>query len=226
MPAGWFRCVFSVLPLLTIAASAGAGGSTIAGLAVRDPASGLVAELNRVRADPPAYALELEQHRQHFRGLNVHEPGEHIYRRTKEGRLALEEAIVALRHQVPLPPLTANTLLAIAAADHVRDQGVIGTRGHGGSDGSSPIDRALRRGLRPWAVGEVISYGPESAVAVVRELIIDDGVPDRGHRAAIFNPDFGRAGAACGPHRGYRKMCVVDFASLTDAPAGALRVPD
>jgi hypothetical protein len=191
-----------------------------------DPARGIVAELNRARADPPAYALELMRHRHRFRGMIVHEPGERIYRVTKEGLPAVDEAIAALRLQPPLPPLAPYTPLAVAAADHVRDQGASGRRGHNGSDGSSPLDRALRRGLRPWAIGEVIAYGPDNATAVVRELIIDDGVPDRSHRLAIFNPDFGRAGAACGPHRGYRTMCVVDFASPTDAPAGSRRLPD
>lgn len=218
--SAWIKPALTALALLTVGATTSGRSDAL------EQAAGIVAELNRVRADPPGYALELMEHRQRFRGMIVHEPGERIYRRTQEGRSAVDEAIVALQRQAPLPSLSANTLLAITAADHVRDQGTVGTRGHNGSDGSSPIDRALKRGLRPWYVGEVISYGPESAAAVVRELIIDDGVPDRGHRLAIFSPDFGRAGAACGPHRGYRRMCVVDLASLTDALAGSRRLPD
>ena len=186
----------------------------------------ILAELNRARADPRVYAGELERHRRRFRGTVVHEPGDPVYRITKEGLPAVDEAIVALRRQPPLKPLAASAALALAASDHVRDQGGIGGHGHIGRDGTSPLDRAIRRGLRPWAIGEVISYGPETAAAVVRELIIDDGVPDRGHRLAIFNPDFGRAGAACGPHAGFRTMCVIDLASPTDAPVGARRVPD
>jgi uncharacterized protein YkwD len=37
-------------------------------------------------------------------------------------------------------------------------------------------------------------------------------VPDRGHRANIFNPLYREAGVGCGPHPTYRVMCVVDFA--------------
>lgn len=222
MGAGRIKSGLMLLLLLTIAATTGTTSTPIG----QPVAADIVGELNRARSDPPAYALELVRHRQRFRGMIVHEPGDPIYRKTQEGLPAVDEAIAALQHQLPLPPLASNAPLAIAAADHVRDQGALGTRGHNGSDGSSPLDRALRRGLRPWSIGEVISYGPATAAAVVRELIIDDGVPDRGHRLAIFNPDFGRAGAACGAHRGYRTMCVVDFASPTDAPVGSRRVPD
>lgn len=221
MRPGSIKSVLLALAILV----PGTANSTGA-ISAADPADGIVAELNRARADPSAYALELARHRLRFRGMIVHEPGERIYRKTKEGLPAVDEAIAALQRQPPLPPLASYAPLALAAAGHVRDQGPTEARGHKGSDGSSPIDRAVRQGLRPWAVGEVIAYGPENAATVVRELIIDDGVPDRGHRLAIFNPDFGRAGAACGPHRGYRMMCVVDFASPTDAPAGSRRLPD
>jgi uncharacterized protein YkwD len=43
-------------------------------------------------------------------------------------------------------------------------------------------------------------------------LIVDDDVPDRGHRQAIFNPDYTQAGVAFGPHPLYNWVCVVDFA--------------
>ena len=68
-------------------------------------------------------------------------------------------------------------------------------------------------------IGEVINYGPETARMTVIMLVIDDGVPDRGHRKNLFNPDFRTAGAAIGPHKGYGAMTVVDMAdSFTARP--------
>ncbi len=188
-----------------------------------DPAAGIVAEMNRIRAAPPAYARELEQYRARFHGRIMRQPGEPFDLITVEGVRALDEAIAALRQQPALPPLASAPALAWAAADHVRDQGPSGLEGHDARDGTTPLDRVLRRGVRPYVVGEVIAYGPRTASAVVRELIIDDGVADRGHREAIFDPSFARAGAACGAHARYGLMCVVDLAGGTDAPPIARR---
>jgi len=58
---------------------------------------------------------------------------------------------------------------------------------------------------------ENIQYGAESAESVVMHLLIDDGVPDRGHRRNILEPAFNAAGAACGPHATMGEMCVIDF---------------
>ncbi len=62
------------------------------------------------------------------------------------------------------------------------------------------------------SIGENISYGPDDGREVVLQLIIDDGVPDRGHRANIFSPGFRLAGVVCGPHPKFRTICVIDFA--------------
>ncbi len=193
----------------------------LAGTAAPDPAAGIVAELNRVRADPPAYARELAGFRRRYAGRIVREAGEPIDRITVEGVAALDEAVAALRRQPPVGPLATQPALAWAAGDHIARQGSAGLLGHLGPEGSTPLDRVLKRGLRPFAVGEVIAYGPRDAAAVVRELIIDDGVPDRSHRLAIFDPVFSRAGAACGPHARFGLMCVVDLASAADAPVRA-----
>jgi uncharacterized protein YkwD len=180
--------------------------------------AGIVAEINRARADPAAYARELRRYRTYYRGRVVWTPGNPVGLRTLEGTAAVDEAIRVLARQAPLPPLAQASHLRRAAADHVADQRASGRRGHQGGDGSSPAERIRRRGGGPYgASGEVIAYGPEDAVSFVRGLIIDDGVPDRGHRILLFSPRFRFAGAACGRHPGWRFMCVVD---LSDSVPG------
>lgn len=59
--------------------------------------------------------------------------------------------------------------------------------GHKGSDGSQPFDRAQRYFDSISLYGENIAYGSSKiAIDVLTQLIIDDGVPDRGHRTNIF----------------------------------------
>ena len=70
------------------------------------------------------------------------------------------------------------------------------------------------RAVGVWAgsSAEVVAFGHDRAPDIVLQLIIDDGVPSRGHRTAIFDPGLTVAGVGCGPHKVYRFMCVVDFA--------------
>ena len=63
----------------------------------------------------------------------------------------------------------------------------------------------------------MINYGDETPRMTVIQLVIDDGVPGRGHRKNLFNPDFKVAGAAIGPHKTYGTMAVVDMADAFTA---------
>lgn len=183
--------------------------------------SALVAEINRARADPQRYAEELRAYRKLFRGKIVWLPGLPHGLNTSEGLRAVDEAIMFMQRQPPLPPLGAAPLLARAAGDHVRDQGATGQTGHAGGDGSNPGARVKRRGGDIY-VAESITYGPERVTDVVRQLIIDDGVPRRGHRKMLFDPRWRHAGAACGRHPAYRRMCVIEYG---DTATGAYPAP-
>jgi uncharacterized protein YkwD len=153
-------------------------------------------EINFARAHPADYAVSLRDSEDRRHG----------------GSDALWEAIAFLERQPPLPPLTANRELALAAAEQSTSQGPLGRTGHQGADRSSPSDRIHRRGVWSSRSAETISYGYDTASAVVRQLVIDDGVPGRGHRMVIFDPALRMAGAGCGPHAVYGFMCVIDFA--------------
>jgi uncharacterized protein YkwD len=125
---------------------------------------------------------------------------------------ALREAVAFLQKAKPLAPVTVSEPMSAASRQHVFDQGARGTTGHRGSDGSSPWNRLARFGRWRGYAGEVICYGRQTARETVAALIVDDGVPDRGHRKNIFNSAFSVAGIAWGVHARYGTMCVVDFA--------------
>lgn len=171
----------------------------------------IIEETNRVRSNPAAYAGELENLRRYYNGNLFEMPGR-IRIRTDEGVAALNEAIRYLRSASSLPPLAPSCGLSLGARDHVNDQGPIGGRGHTGRDGSDIAERIERYGTARGWKGENISYGKGTAADVVRRLIVDDGVPSRGHRNNIFNSDFQLTGVACGEHARYEIMCVITYA--------------
>lgn len=175
-------------------------------------ARGVLSELNRVRTDPQGYANYLESLLPYYEGTVLRVPGETALQ-TREGRPAAEEAIRALRAQSPLPALTWADGMARSAYDHVLDIGPRGTTGHIGSDGSTPSDRVNRYGNWVGYISENIDFGPDRALLVVRDFVIDDGVPDRGHRRNLLDGSVRVAGVACGAHAQYRTMCVVDHAA-------------
>jgi len=171
-----------------------------------------VDEHNRARQDPQAYALQIAALRRQLDGNYIRFPGEPSVI-TQEGVRAVDEAIEFLKNTTPLSALIAAEGLSRAASDHVDDHGQSGATGHDGSDGSKPWDRVSRYGRWDLVVGENLSYGPDKAARVVMGLIIDDGVPDRGHRDNIFSNEYQLIGVAGEPHKTFRTMCAVDYAS-------------
>jgi uncharacterized protein YkwD len=175
----------------------------------------ILAEINFARTRPRDYAERLRDYRALFRGKVVRYPGNPVGLMTSEGVSAVNEAIRFLEKQTPLDPIDASALLARAAGDHVAEQGPRGATGHISADGANPRDRVQRRGGGNY-VAEVITYGPPSAVEVVRQLIVDDAVPGRGHRKTLFAAEMRFAGIACGSHRTYRVMCVANLGRTPD----------
>jgi uncharacterized protein YkwD len=169
-------------------------------------------ETNLARTQPHLYANYLRQMRAYFQGKVFTLPGSGSMVMTTEGVAALDEAIKYLSRQSPLPPLSWSRGLAEAAADLVLDEGRTGEIGHSGRSSGDMRHRIERHGSWSRRIAENIGYGPTTARLMVIELIIDDGVPERGHRKAIFNPALRVAGAACGAHPLYQNMCVMDFA--------------
>ncbi|RYY23106.1 MAG: CAP domain-containing protein [Sphingomonadales bacterium] len=175
----------------------------------------VLAEINFARTRPSAYAERLRVYRTYFKGRIVYYPGNPNGLRTTEGVKAVDEAIRFLDRQAPLEPIEASRLLARAAADHVTEQGPRGATGHLSANGANPRDRVQKRGGGNY-VAEVITYGPPSATEVVRQFIVDDDVPGRGHRKTLFAAEMRFAGVACGPHRVYRTMCVAELGRKPD----------
>jgi uncharacterized protein YkwD len=112
-----------------------------------------------------------------------------------------------------MPPLLPAKGLFFAAKDHANDTGPKGIAGHTGSDGSSAGQRINRYGEWNRGAGENISYGYNVGRDIVVQLLIDDGVPNRGHRNNILNKSFEYVGVAIGSHSIFTYLCVIDYAN-------------
>ena len=165
-------------------------GGAAADLEYRRIEREIVDELNAVRANPAAYSANITA-----------------------GSSAAHEAIDALRSQVKLPALAYSAELSNATRDLALDQSQRGTVGHVASDGSSPTQRIARYGTWQTSYNESVDYGPiRSGRDVVVTLLIDNGVPDRGHRHNILDPTARVVGVTCAPHPKYGSLCVIDEA--------------
>jgi uncharacterized protein YkwD len=180
--------------------------------AERSLAEQTLEEINLARKNPRGYADFLREFRRQFRGSSYLLPGTKTLVRTGEGKRGVDEAIRFLTRQKPLPPLAWSKGLAAAAAELADEEGESGAVGHFGKSSGGPKERIERQGEWRGTIAENIFYGPGDARQVVMNLIIDDGVPDRGHRKNIFSRAFARAGAACGTHPRFGTVCVMDFA--------------
>jgi uncharacterized protein YkwD len=180
----------------------------------------VLAGINQVRADPPAYAAKLRQYRGYFEDNVVLLPGSEVGLRTREGVAAVDEAIAFLGGQKPMPPLQAVPELAQSARELAAHQALSGGTDHAAADGSDARVR-IKKHKGSGLTAEALAYGARDAAGVVRQMIVDDGIPSRPNRKILFESKYRKAGVACGPHPANRSVCVIDLATfygLTPAP--------
>ena len=170
---------------------------------------GVVDELNRARTDPSGYANDIERDLQYYQGNLFRRPGDESFLQTHEGAAAAREAIRVLRQTKPLPSLRSSPGITLATRDHLNDQAPRGLMNHKGTDGSMAWDRVSRYGDWKSKISENMTFGAATAHDVISELLIDDGIADRGHRKNILDPQIKLVGVSCGPHKSFRVMCDI-----------------
>lgn len=178
--------------------------------------SAVLSEINLLRADPGAYADHLREYRRRIRGKVVFDADDNVVEMSNEGVRAVDEAIAALDRSLPVGRLQSGNVLAAAAADHAAWQASSGEIGHQ-ARGQGPGERVMARGGGRF-VSEVISYGQKTPQDVVRQLVVDDGVPSRGHRHLLLANEYRFAGVGCDSHPRWRTMCAI---KLADQPDGS-----
>lgn len=168
-------------------------------------------ELNLCRSNPKAYSAKLQNTLKHYKGTTYQKPGQTAIE-TEEGKENVQKCITYLKSLYPIADLILSPPLQKAAFDHASDIGTTGILGHIGSDGSE-LDKRIEK-YAEWqgSIGENIDYGNDKAEDIVISLLVDDGVPDRGHRKNILNPNHLLVGIACYEHTEMESVCVIAFA--------------
>lgn len=173
----------------------------------------VLAEMNLLRSNPSDYAEKYVKPL-----FNEDDPIIRTRFFKTEGKRVLRETYKRLHNTEPLPLLKPNRGLTLAASDHAVDQSKNGKTGHKGSDGSLHTQRMERygrwKGLSGvFQTGENIAYGYDNAHDMVLALVIDDGVPDRGHRENLLNARYFYCGIAKANHPVYQTLCVITYAT-------------
>ena len=154
-------------------------------------------QIKRLRKEPSLSAKRLLSRVAYFRGNEFRAPSSSVAKVTKEGAKVVQETIQVLNKCPPLMFDDDKTYVSLdlAAEDHAAYIGSAGIVSHMGEGETSPHERIERYAKWIQATGEVIWYGTidhdkntqATAQEIIDDLIIDDGVPSRGHR--IGNSD-------------------------------------
>ncbi len=59
--------------------------------------------------------------------------------------------------------------------------------------------------------GENLSFGYETPLDIVMQLLIDENVPSLGHRRNILDPTYSTIAVSIGKHKRFSNICVMDF---------------
>lgn len=103
---------------------------------------------------------------------------------------AIRELLIELERAEPMRELIPNERLFMAAKKHGEKQARFRYIDHMGSDGTWPLDRMRKEAGWIRDGNENIARGKGEPRDIVLQLLIDSGVPSRGHRKNILNPEW------------------------------------
>ncbi|MBN1187646.1 MAG: CAP domain-containing protein [Bacteroidales bacterium] len=124
----------------------------------------------------------------------------------KEKTRNVKSLIKDLNNLEKLPPFVPEKEMYDIAKDHAKTMGKKGKTGHDGF--SERYEKALNTYNM---VGENCYYGKGDALDIVITLLIDEGVPNLGHRKNILNESYNSIGVSVQPHKEYGENCVMSF---------------
>jgi uncharacterized protein YkwD len=127
----------------------------------------------------------------------------------------VKSLIVDLNKTKGKAPFKVSRELYECASKHAIDMGKKGKTGHDSSKGESFSERMKKCVNDNVAMrGENCSYGMDTPIGIIMQLLIDENVSSLGHRKNILEEPFNTVGVAIEPHKKYGTNCVMDFARI------------
>ncbi len=140
----------------------------------------MIDEINMLRANPSGYIPYVEAYIRDMKEFG--EFGNSISTAT--------ELIEILRSTPELSSLTPLECLYKTAQEHANNQKPTGDINHQGTDGSWPWDRIIAACEGIQDGNENIVAGPDDVRKLLIVLLVDDGIPSRGHRNNLIDPQW------------------------------------
>ena len=172
---------------------------------MRDDEKQMLMEINFVRSYPGTYALLVEKY--------LHEQSESAFGLDADDYQAGRELIAELKTMEAMPVLQPSPCVYKAARSHGLDSQRRGFFSHTGSDKSDPWDRILKECPQYSSANENgvggFSLRPRDHVI---SLLIDSGVPSRGHRHNILNREWKYGACFRYDDKTYKNFWVQNFA--------------
>ena len=172
----------------------------------------VVLALNMVRTDPARYAqLYIKEIISTYRG-NLRSCSNGRIVRTMEGEFPARQLYDELMQRKPTSRLYPVFGMHDVADDLAIEQSMSGKTGHITQDGNNLQHRIDSHGQWRTTIGETIDYGGTTGFDAINNLLVDDGVSNRSHRKALFEPSFHVVGVSIRRHPVYGTVTVVDYA--------------
>ena len=147
----------------------------------------MIAEINYLRSDPKAYIKHVETYIEEQKQHKANGTG---FGNENEEIKTAKELIAQLKKTPRLSILKPHKGVFKAAKTHGIEGKKKGSLDHQGKNGSWPWDRVKKYAPDLIDGNENLVGGPSSIQTAVMILLVDTGIPNRGHRKTLLNPDW------------------------------------
>lgn len=148
----------------------------------------MIDEINVLRGDPKGYISQVQEY------INQVKNDDMLDAAYKAEEISTaQELINELKNLDPLPLLEPHQGLHRVGITHGKDVQSQGMIGHKGSDGTWPWDR-VRRDTELSDGNENLVAGGNTVKESLMILLVDSGIPGRGHRKTLLEPKWTKCG--------------------------------